>query len=157
MEKMIIATGAFELQRSQSFRGNDNEITVRRECWTCVYLICHRHLHVFEKVCDSITSLVSHCFRLFVFTLSYIPTRLFTNRNHGNMSLLICSPDSICHHQSTTASSLHLEGKRDGNERRRVWQSGFQRKTLHQSDGANCVITNSTATGSDGMPMIRSS
>lgn len=66
------------------------------------------------------TSLVSHCFRLFVFTLSYIPTRLFTNRNHGNMSVLICSPDSICHHQSSTASSLHLERKRDGNQRRRT-------------------------------------
>lgn len=122
MEKMIIATGAFELQRSQSFRGNDNEIIVRWECSNskCVYLICHRHLHVFETLRDLSTSLVSHCFRLFVFTLSYIPTRLFTNRNYGNMSLLISSPDSICHHQSTTATSLHLERKRDENETRRI-------------------------------------
>lgn len=92
-----------------------------------------------------------------VFTLSYIPTHLFTNRNHGNMSVLICSPDSICHHQSLTLSSLHLERKRDGNQRRRTQQWGFQQKTLHQSNGASCVIKNSKATVGDGMQMICSS
>lgn len=118
-------------------------------------LRCFTHLRVY--VCDLSASSVSHCFRLFVFTLSYIPTCLFTNRNHGNMSVLICSPDSICHHQSSTASSLHLERKRDGNQRRRTQQWGFQQKTLHQSNGASCVIKNSKATVGDGMQMICSS
>lgn len=116
-------------------------------------------LQTFVCMCAylSASSSVSHCYRLFVFTLSYIPTRLFTNRNHGNMSVLICSPDSICHHQSSTASSLHLERKRDGNQRRRTWQWGFQLKMLHQSNGASCVIKNSKATVGDGMQMICSS
>jgi len=134
----------FELQRSCSFRGNDNGFAV----WdvTDIYLcIC------------AYSSSVSHCYRVFVFTLSYIPTRLFTNRNHGNMSVLICSPDSICHPQSSTASSLHLERKRDGNKRRRTWQWGFQLKMLHQSYRASCVIKNSKATVGDGMQMICSS
>lgn len=130
----------FESQRSCSFRWNDNGFEVRWEHLLCACLRCFTHLCV--HVCVLSASSVSHCFRQFVFTLSYIPTRLFTNRNHGNMSVLICSPDSICHHQSSTASSLHLERKRDGNQRRHTWQWGFQQKALHQSNGASCVIKN---------------
>lgn len=113
-------------------------------------------LQTFACMCAYLSA-SSSVSRLFVFTLSYIPTRLFTNRNHGNMSVLICSPDSICHHQSSTASSLHLERKRDGNQRRRTWQWGFQLKMLRQSNGASCVIKNSKATVGDGMQMICSS
>lgn len=150
-KKCIIATGAKRLWITAF-------LFIQREWqWICrlmfVCLRCYRRLCV--CMCAYLnTSLVSHCFRLFVFTLSYIPTRLFTNRNHGNMSVLICSPDSICHHQSSTASSLHLERKRDGNQRRRTWQWGFQLKMLHQSNGASCVIKNSKATVGDGMQMI---
>ncbi len=123
----------FESQHSCSFRGNDNGFEVRWEHLLCACLTCFTHLCVY--VCD--LSTVSDC--LFSLCRTSPPVYLQTETMATCQSwYVLLTP--ICHHQSSSASSLHLERKRDGNQRRRTWQWGFQQKALRQSNGASCVI-----------------
>lgn len=135
MEKMMTATGAKRLWIA-AFLFIQREwqwIWSQMRAFTC--LTCFTHLCVY--VCD--LSTVSDC--LFSLCRTSPPVYLQTE------TMATCQPwyvllTPICHHQSSTASSLHLERKRDGNQRRRTWQWGFQQKALHQPNGASCVIKN---------------
>ncbi len=120
----------FESQRSCSFRG----MTMDLKSDESIY--CAHVWHV-SHICVCDLSTVSDC--LFSLCRTSPPVYLQTETMATCQSwYVLLTP--ICHHQSSSASSLHLERKRDGNQRRRTWQWGFQQKALRQSNGASCVI-----------------
>ncbi len=122
----------FESQRSCSFRGMTMDLKSDESIY-CAHVWHVSHICVY--VCD--LSTVSDC--LFSLCRTSPPVYLQTETMATCQSwYVLLTP--ICHHQSSSASSLHLERKRDGNQRRRTWQWGFQQKTLRQSNGASCVI-----------------
>ncbi len=137
----------FESQRSCSFRGNDNGFEVRWEHLLCACLTCFTHLCVWFK----------HCFRLFVFTLSYIPTRLFTNRNHGNMSVLICSPDSNLSPSKLIGVIFAFREKKRRKSEKTYMTVRLPAESVASVQWGQLCNQKHKATVSDGMQMIRSS
>ncbi len=109
--------------------------------------------HTFVCVCVWF----KHCFRLFVFTLSYIPTRLFTNRNHGNMSVLICSPDSNLSPSKLIGVIFAFREKKRRKSEKTYMTVRLPAESVASVQWGQLCNQKHKATVSDGMQMIRSS